>query len=157
MSYADKVVRGKDPYADADATKLLLNDLNDRVAGGAFADVAFTIGDEDTNVREIEIQAIDGNGDPIDGLFAFRLYVFADAAGAALATTGGSTGIALGTAGGGILAVTATAKKVFDLITEPDGHIDLKWTDTGTEAVYLGIVLPNGVIRISDVVQNAGD
>ena len=95
----------------------------------------------------------DQDGNALDHIAHVRAIVFADSAGAALATTGGSTGIAIGT--DGLIADTAVAKKVFDLVSEPDGDIDLTWTDTGTEEVFLGLVMPNGKIVMSGSIQNA--
>lgn len=111
-----------------------------------------TVSDENTNVRDITIQVTDANGDDVAEVTPLRLFVFANAAGTAYATTGGSTGIEAGT-DGAILAVVA--KKVFEATTEADGDIDLTWTDTGTEAAYLGVQLPSGNIVISDALTNA--
>lgn len=111
-----------------------------------------TVGAESTNVRAITIQLTDANGDDIAYAETVTLAVFADAAQAAFATTGGSTGIEIGT-DGALLAVVA--KKLFVAVSETDGDIDLTWTDTGTEAAYLGVYLPNGRVVISDAMTNA--
>jgi len=110
-----------------------------------------TVGAEAANVRAITIQLSDANGDDINYAQAVTAVVLADAAGAAFATTGGSTGIAIGT-DGALLAVVA--KKQFTLISETDGDIDLTWTDTGTEAAYLGIILPSGKMVVSAAMTN---
>lgn len=112
-----------------------------------------TIGDETANVRAITIQLYDANGDERDQSDIVQLFVAADADGLALASTGGSTGIEAGT--DGAILDTPLAKKIFVLSSETDGDIDLTWTDTGTEAVYLILVLPNGNRITSAVVQNA--
>jgi hypothetical protein len=69
----------------------------------------------------------------------------------AFATTGGSTGIAIGT-DGALLAVVA--KKLFLVTSEADGDIDLTWTDTGTESVSLALYLPNGTVVTSAAFAN---
>lgn len=115
-------------------------------------DAEITVGAEATNVRAITIQLKDANGDDITSRQVVQAFVFADASGNAFATTGGSTGIAIGT-DGALLAVVA--KKQFTLISEDDGDIDLTWTDTGTEAAYLGILLPSGKLVISDALTNS--
>ncbi len=120
---------------------------------GAAVDVGFTIGAEAADVRDIAVQLKDAYGTNIAEAQLVHVLVLADAAAAALATTGGSTGIAVDT--NGILLATDLAKKAFRFLTNGSGLLDLKWTDTGTEAVYLGVVLSNGRMKISAVVQNA--
>lgn len=114
-------------------------------------DASITVGAEVSNVRTIAIQLKDANGDDVDAATVVDAYVLADAAGAAFATTGGSTGIAIGTDGA---LLTVVAKKAFKLISEADGDIDLTWTDTGTEAAYLMLVLPNGKQVVSSALTN---
>lgn len=112
-----------------------------------------TVGDETTNVRPITIQLLDALGNDLDESAVVEAFVFADAGGLALAGTGGSTGIAAGT--DGAILQTVIAKKRFTLSSEADGDIDLTWTDTGTEEVFLGLRLPNGRMIISESIANA--
>jgi hypothetical protein len=111
-----------------------------------------TVGDESTNVRAITIQLEDATGTAVSEPTLVKLYVFSDATLQALAT-GGSTGIAIGT--DGTILVTHTAKLIFEIMSEADGDIDLTWTDTGTESVVLGLVLPNGRIVTTAPFANA--
>jgi hypothetical protein len=115
-------------------------------------DCSITVGDEATNARAITIQLKDSNGNDIAYREMVELYVFADANGDAFVTTGGSTGIAIGT-DGALLALVA--KKAFVAISEADGDIDLTWTDTGTEAAYLAVRLPTGRLVFSSALTNA--
>lgn len=119
---------------------------------GAVRGATITVGAENANVRAITIQLTDGQGNDIASRQMVRIVVLADANGDAFVTTGGSTGIAIGT-DGALLALVA--KKAFLVISEADGDIDLTWTDTGTEAAYLGVILPNGKMVISDAMTNA--
>lgn len=121
--------------------------LTDRQVNGA----TFTIGDESTNVRAITVQLTDAAGEDINYAAGVIMGVFADAGAKGFIGTGGSTGIAIGTDGALIALV---AKKVFLVTSEDDGDIDLTWTDTGTEAIYLGILLPNGKWAMSAVIAN---
>ena len=116
-------------------------------------DATITVGDESTNVRAITIQLLDANGDDVSEVTVVELFVFANAAGTAIATTGGSTGIEIGT--DGAILSTLVAKKHFVLSSESDGDIDLTWTDTGTESVALGLKLPNGNIVVTSAFANA--
>jgi hypothetical protein len=114
-------------------------------------DCTITVAAEDSDVRAITIQLKDANGNDINYVETVELIVFADATKTAFATTGGSTGIAIGT-DGALLAVVA--KKYFLATSESDGDIDLTWTDTGTEAAYLGVRLPTGRIVMSSALTN---
>lgn len=106
-------------------------------------DATVTVGDEATNVRAITIQLKDAKGNDIDYAEEVDIILYADAAKAGYVATGGSTGIAIGT-DGALLALVA--KKRFVATSETDGDIDLTWTDTGTEAAYIGVRLPTGRI-----------
>ena len=115
-------------------------------------DATITVGAEAANVRAITIQLLDSNGEDIDHAEEVELVLFLTADRLAYVVTGGSTGIAIGTDGA---LSTIVAKKVFRATSEIDGDIDLTWTDTGTEAAYLGVKLPNGRYVMSDALTNA--
>lgn len=114
-------------------------------------DASITVGDESTNVRAITIQLKDANGDDIAYAENFELHVFTDATRTAYATTGGSTGVAVGT-DGALLALVA--KKIFKCTSEADGDWDGTWTDTATEQVALGVLLPTGRMVMSEAFAN---
>jgi len=116
------------------------------------ADASITVSAENTNVRTITVQLRDGQGKDIAHRAAVHLALFADANGNAFAVTGGSTGIAIGT-DGALLPIVA--KKHWLAISEADGDIDLTWTDTGTEAAYLAVILPTGKMIVSAALTNA--
>ena len=115
------------------------------------ADATITIGAESTNVRTITVQLKDVNGNDINYVETFELIVFTDATMTAFATTGGSTGVAIGTDGA---ALAVVAKKYFICTSEADGDWDGTWTDTGTEQVAIGIRLPNGRVVVSSAFAN---
>lgn len=110
------------------------------------------IGDEAANVRTITVQLLDANGADIDYVETFELIVFTSAAMTAFATTGGSTGVAIGTDGA---ALQVVAKKLFLCTSESDGDWDGTWTDTATEQVAIGVRLPNGRVVVSSAFANA--
>jgi len=114
-------------------------------------DASITVAAENTNVRAITIQLKDAYGQDIDYVETVEIIVFSSAAMTAFATTGGSTGIAIGT-DGALLAIVA--KKYFLATSEADGDIDLTWTDTGTESVAVGVRLPNGRVVVSAAFAN---
>ena len=114
-------------------------------------DASITVAAENTNVRAITISLKDANGVAIDYVETVEILVFTDATMVAFASTGGSTGLAIGT-DGALLAVVA--KKYFLATSETTGSIDLTWTDTGTETVAVGVRLPNGRVVVSSAFAN---
>lgn len=114
-------------------------------------DASIAVSAETTNVRTITIQLKDAKGADINYVETVELILFLTADKLAFVVTGGSTGIAIGT-DGALLAVVA--KKYFLATSEADGDIDLTWTDTGTEAAFLGLRLPNGRIVMSAALAN---
>jgi hypothetical protein len=114
-------------------------------------DAVITVGAEVSNVRNITIQLNNADGNAIDYVQKVDIVLFTNATMTAFATTGGSTGIAIGT-DGALLAVVA--KKYWLATSEADGDIDLTWTDTGTEQVAVGVVLPNGRVVVSAAFAN---
>lgn len=115
-------------------------------------DASITVGSESANVRNITIQLKDANGADINYAETVEIIVFGAADMLSFASTGGSTGIAIGT-DGALLAVVA--KKYFLATSETDGDIDLTWTDTGTESVAVGVRLPNGRVVVTAAFANA--
>jgi len=114
-------------------------------------DATITVGAESANVRAIAIQLKDANGADINYVEEVELVLFLTADRLAYVVTGGSTGIAIGTDGA---LQTIVAKKVFRATSEADGDIDLTWTDTGTEAAFLGVRLPTGRWVMSSALTN---
>lgn len=94
-----------------------------------------------TSPRPITIQLLDSEGRDIDYVETVQIGVFSDVTRTAFTTTGGSTGVAIGTDGALLAQV---AKKLFLATSEADGDIDLTHTDTGTDAAWIGVRLPNG-------------
>lgn len=115
------------------------------------ADASIVVSDENANVRTITIQLKDVAGNDIDYVEEVELALFLTADRLAYVVTGGSTGIAIGTDGA---LSTIVAKKRFYATSEADGDIDLTWTDTGSEAAFLGVKLPTGRWVMSTALTN---
>lgn len=127
--------------------------LNGKAVHRPCVDASIVVNPTATSPRSITIQLKDGNGNDIDYVEVVEALVFSDANMTAFTTTGGSTGLAIGTDG----ALLATvAKKRFMLTSEADGDIDLTHTDTGTDACFLVLRLPNGVLIPADRVHTIG-
>ena len=106
------------------------------------------------NTRDIVVTLLDSEGVAITAVEEVELHMFLNADRTAYVVTGGSTGLSLGAAGdGAVLALVA--KKVFVATTEATGILDLDWLDTGTEAAFLGVKLPNGNYVMSSALTNA--
>lgn len=115
-------------------------------------DASITVGAEAGDARAITIQLKDAYGADINYVETIWAALYTTAARVAFVTTGGSTGIAIGTDGA---ALAIVAKKVFLLTSEADGDIDLTWTDTGTEAAFLALYMPGGRVVMSAALTNA--
>lgn len=106
------------------------------------------------NTRDCVVTLLDAKGKAITYVETVEIIMFLNAAKTAFVVTGGSTGLTIGAAGNGaVLAVVA--KKYFLATCEATGILDLDWLDTGTEAAFFGVRLPNGRIIMSDELTNA--
>lgn len=106
-----------------------------------------------TSPRAITITLKDMDGNAIDYSEVVDIIVFSSTAMTDFTATGGSTGLAIG-ANGKLLAMVA--KKLFRAISDTSGVITLTHTDTGSDAVYHGVRLPNGVVVGADRVATIG-
>lgn len=124
----------------------------DDVLGGVHS-VSFTVGAEATNVITVNCQAKDERGVDVAQVSAIKLYVLADAAGAAFNTTNYTT-IAAGTDGA---LIETVADKILECLTEPDGDLDVAITlSSGGATCYLAAVGPTGkIIGVSDAITHA--
>lgn len=133
----------------AGARRFGLSKLGNLVSNGIAitrpcVDATITVGAEGASVanqRAITVQLLDANGNDIDHVETFEIIMYSSAAMTAFTTTGGSTGLAIGT-DGALLAVVA--KKYFIATSEADGDWDGTYTDTGGDTVFFGLRLPNG-------------
>lgn len=115
-------------------------------------DATITVGAEVADVRAITVQLKDANGANINYAEMVEFVTLLNAAGTDFAVTGGSTGLAAGASG---KALQVVAKKLFKVISTTAGLITVTYTDIGTEAVFLGVRLPNGRLVISSALTNA--
>jgi dihydrodipicolinate synthase/N-acetylneuraminate lyase len=137
--------------------KLGLGDKNQLISNGIeitrpAVDATITIGDEATDARAITIQLKDANGANIDYAEYFEIVMFSSSAMTDFVATGGSTGLAAG-ASGKLQAIVA--KKLFRAISTTAGLWAGTYTDTGSDAGYLAVRLPNGRIVAGGAVTNA--
>jgi len=55
----------------------------------------------------------------------------------------------------GVILATIVAKKMFQVMTDAAGLLALTWTDVGTEAAFLGVMLPDGRLIMGAAMTNA--
>ncbi|QPC81064.1 hypothetical protein G4Y79_15275 [Phototrophicus methaneseepsis] len=115
--------------------------------------VEFTVGAESTNSIKVTVQVKDGAGDDVAAPTALWFYLSDDSGGAGVTATAPDGDIAVGT-DGAILA-EATADKVFLILSEADGDIDLDIGEAAGGTWYLVAVLPDGHISVSDAITFA--
>lgn len=125
---------------------------NEKKITSTAVDAVITVGAEVADVRAITVQLNDIDGQVLDHRQEINVALYVDSGGADFVVTGGSTGIAIGADG---KLQTIIAKKRFVGITDATGKLTLTWTDTGTEAAFLGVKLPNGRRVISAALANA--
>jgi hypothetical protein len=117
--------------------------LEDIPVTSAHADAVINVGANQAAGISIQLNYVDGSAIAIPQ--DFKLYVVTVDAGGlinGLATTGGSTGIAIGA--NGFIAATVVAKKVFECFTDKNGLFKATWTDNASEVCSLAVRLPSG-------------
>jgi hypothetical protein len=130
-----KVANKKNPYAQL-----------------AVDDATFTIGAEISNVKTVAVQ-LRNNGADIAARSNVRWFLSDDANGDSLVATAPDGGVAAGT--DGWVSQTVTGKRG-DAMSEADGDIDIAITHAaGVKTVYLGIMLPNGAVKMSGAITFA--
>jgi hypothetical protein len=111
-----------------------------------------TVGNEITDARALTVQLVDANGNNVDYAAVFEIVMFASAAMLDFMSGGGSTGVAIG-ANGKLQAIVA--KLLFRCISDATGKWTGTYTDTGTQAGFIAVRLPNGEIVPGALVTNA--
>ena len=113
-------------------------------------DAKFTIGADAGTTIAVAIQFKDrANGVDMGEAVCVPWYFSSDAAGQAIspATDGG---VAIGTDG---LLQEFTADVAGLMTSEADGDVDIVITDTGAFTMYLNLVMPNGRIVTSAIIE----
>lgn len=117
-------------------------------------DASFTIGAENTNAINVAVQLkSDKSQLAITSRRHVRVYLSGVNTGASVVGTAPNGGTVIGT--NGVIAVSLTANKVFDIVTDASGRFDLTLTDSGTPTFYMVVVMPNGRLVISGAITFA--
>lgn len=116
----------------------------------AVNDVGFTVGTETVNVITVAVQLKKPDGSDIAVRANVRWFLSDDANGDSLVGTAPDGGVAAGT--DGWVSQTVTGKRG-DAMSESDGDIDIAITHAaGAKTVYLGIILPDGTLKMSGAI-----
>jgi hypothetical protein len=108
------------------------------------------VGIEAADVINVAIQLVDPAGTAVAERMGVMWYLSTDAEGDNVAAAAPSGGIAIGTDG---LLFEWTANLAGWAISEVDGDIDVSLTETGDGFFYLILVMPNGKLVVSDIID----
>jgi len=114
-------------------------------------DADITVGAEAGNSITVSIQLKNGLGQDRSERTAVMAYLSDDANGDSVAGTAPDT-VAIGTDG---LMMELVADKVFLLVSEADGDIDIAIGEDGADTWYLILILPNGDLVASGAITFA--
>ena len=112
-----------------------------------FVDVTITVAAENTNVINVDIDALDATGDNVDRAVSFIAWV-SDTAATDIAGTVPDT-VAAGTNGSVAALITSGLLVV---TTDSSGNVDIDITEDGADTWYLNILLPNGRVESSGAI-----
>lgn len=114
-------------------------------------DANFTVGSEAADAINVAVQLVDRlNGNEVAERIGLTWYLSDDANGDSVAASAPSGGIAIGTDG---VAMEWTANKSGFAVSESDGDIDFNITETGDGYFYLAMVMPDGKVMVSGIVD----
>lgn len=118
----------------------------------AIGDIGFTIGTESGgNVINVGLQLKNQNGKDLAVRAALDAWLSSDAEGDDIVASAPGT-VAIGTDGVYMPIITG---KLFKLVSEADGDIDLNITQTGGVTIYLNVCMPDGTIKTSGAITFA--
>lgn len=107
-------------------------------------DATLSVGAEANDVINVAIQLKnDKTRADLSARAAVRMYLSDDANGDSVVATAPSGAVATGT-DGVLHDIGGGSKKVFLLISEADGDIDVNLTESGAKTLYMILVMPNG-------------
>lgn len=127
-----------------------LSALQSPFASNLVGGASFTVNAEDTNAITVNVQLLGSNQEDLTSRGCVGWYLSNDANGDSIATTAANGGVAAGT--DGVVVSTVTGKAGF-ATSEADGDIDFVITHSSTDNYYLVIVLPDGSLAVSGVID----
>ena len=117
------------------------------MAANVVGHVSFAVGPLTSHVINVAVQLQDANWQNLTQRGAVRAYLSDNADGSTLTATAPGTSVGIGTNG---LELELVTKKVFELVSNASGQVDLNLSDnTGAKTWYLVVILPDGSLNIS--------
>jgi hypothetical protein len=113
---------------------------------------SFVIGAEGGNAINVAIQLKDAAGNDLAVRGSVLAYLSDDANGDSVAATAPDGNVAIGTDG---VLLPVVADKVFQLVSEADGDIDIDIGESGADTWYLILVMPDGRLVASNAITFA--
>lgn len=120
--------------------------------GNFVGDTTFTVGAEAANAINVAVQLKTENGNDLYARGGVFGWLSNEAPGDEIAASAPSGGWAIGTDG---LLIPVVTNKAAYFVSEADGDLDVTITDSGTGAWYLHLLMPDGTIKTSGVIQFA--
>lgn len=118
--------------------------------GGGITNVAWAVGAEAGNAINVTASLRHG-ASPVDVAHGVWYYLSTDSAGQTLAADPGTTAIQTN----GTILVEPVDDLVGFAVSEVTGALDFTISHTGTSGFYMNIVLPNGRVDTSPIIQFA--
>ena len=124
-------------------------DITSKLYSSFFAvdDVTFIVGEEDTNVVEVNLQLVDLAGNPVPKSMVVTVHLSSDPDSIVVDATKGSMAIATG--GAGTLVNETVAGGVASFQTDAEGKLDIALSDDSDLNVYMIVALPSGDLATS--------
>lgn len=117
--------------------------------GAHIDNVGITIGAEGSNTINVALQLRDANWNDLTECGHIVAYLSDNADGSTITGTVPTSTVAIGTDG---LIIPLVTDKVFLLVSEADGDIDINIIQTAGQTYYLVLCLPDGRIQVSDAI-----
>lgn len=114
---------------------------------GDISTASFAIGEQAVQSRTVSIQLKDGSGSNVAYAGVVTVYLSDAATGLDITATAPSGGVALGSAGKVLAAITAG--KLLKVASSVNGGVDVILTEAAAKSFYIVCVLPNGRIVVS--------
>ena len=119
---------------------------------GELYGATITVNDETGGTTvQVDIQLTDFFGDDLATVACLQAYLSDNADGSTVGTAH-STSPAINTDG---LLQPLITDLVFLLTSESDGDISIDFVDSGSQTIYLVLIMPNGTLVISDAITHA--
>jgi hypothetical protein len=147
-----KWVSGNLTFTNAAGATLLTvtpDELRGGVIEAAFVEAAGAATDE----ALVTVTLTDAAGTAVAAKTTCEVWYSDNATGAAVQTTAASGTVELDS---GTIMVTYTAKKHFLVETDATGQFIISAVDTGNQAAYLAVKLPNGEVEVSGALVYEG-